>query len=121
MSARFLAALLATAIAWVSLFSFEPGQQALGHPEHVSMSDRSHDCSGSVFDHHLDDLPLQSLDSAVDLPDHQPIGHTATIPSIPATVFAQSGGSRFLTVFLEGLLRPPISTTPRAGVSRNWL
>jgi hypothetical protein len=108
MPTRFLACLLAIAIAWISVFAFEAGHEQAHESSgdaamvHVAAKD-----PGSVAEHHLDDVPLQAMDSATDLPDHQPPSR-ALIAAVAAPPLALSAHPpRYATVFLDGLLRPP--------------
>lgn len=115
MSTRFLAGLLAFAIAWVGLFSFEYGQQNVeAHSAQAAIFTPPAPAPGSVFDHHLDDLPLQTVDSGLDLPDHQPIAGNAPASSAAPTTTPSFRALFCATVFLEGPLRPPISLRSEA-------
>jgi len=110
MSTRLLVSLLAIAIAWVSLFSLEPGQHGvtLGERDSAVAFHQAAPVPGSVLDHHLDDLPLQFADGALDLPDHQPIARNADA-MVEWPSLAQGFRTPLrATVFLEGPLRPPI-------------
>lgn len=127
MPTRFLASLLAVVIACISLLAFDTGPWHAGHEPHpaegiVAMAEaaeaaevaqlahRTHDAPagfGSLDDHHLDDLPLQSMDSGVDLPDHQPTSRQRLAVAAAPTLAAPTAEPRDTTVFLDGLLRPP--------------
>ncbi|MEJ7928857.1 hypothetical protein WG922_02615 [Ramlibacter sp. AN1015] len=115
MSTRFLAGLLALAIAWVGLFSLEYGQQDVeAHSDIAATFVPPAPDPGSVVDHHLDDLPLQTVDSGLDLPDHQPIARNGAKSLVMLAPTPPCGALFCATVFLEGPLRPPISLRSRA-------
>ena len=124
MPTRFLASLLAVVIACISLFAFDTGPWHAGHDPHpaertvalvaaaevAGVGHRTHDVPagfGGLGDHHLDDLPLQSMDSGVDLPDHQPTSRQRLAMAAASTLAARTAEPRDTTVFLDGLLRPP--------------
>lgn len=115
MSTRFLAGLLALAIAWVGLFSFEYGPQNVeAHSAQAALFMPPAPAPGSVVDHHLDDLPQQTVDSGLDLPDHQPMACYEARSSVMLTTPPPWSALFCATVFLEGPLRPPISPRSQA-------
>ena len=115
MPSRILTSLLAVAIVWVSLFSFGSAyREAHKSIDPVAASSKSGSYQGSLSEHHLDDVPLQAMDSSFDLPDHQLVSASAAQREATPGATPLYGSRHAGSTWIEGLLRPPIASTSQA-------